>query len=184
MVFAGLGLFFAAFGQLVAVLAGVACIIAGFYIIASAGLGKDGTATIERWKELASRFQALPSSVRAEWYSEGLDWNGQLHGEFWLFRNDPNKTAEALCQLAGVTLRQSKALAPKLSEKVRTRSDDGSRWLYYVKENHALANTTTGTAHSYGTKVSTSAGDIEHFGEVSANICLRCAADEIATTGA
>lgn len=141
------------------------------------------TVTAADWKDLASRFEAFPVSyVRAEWMSEGLDWNGSRIGERWDIRNDIPEFArqcEALCKLAGKMLLSSKNISPTLSEKVRSRSNDAWRWLYFLDEHKLARVSAEGQTIIRTERIETVMKEIVSLPKKSALVCIECAAKEI-----
>jgi hypothetical protein len=184
---ASIGLVGTALSKSAAVVVGMFCAVISIVLWLLPASPEPPVASVgSNWKELAARFRDLPRLVSAEWYSEGLDFDGKLHGEFWVIRGYLERIsqaelaqAEALCRLAGTMLMRSPTLPLTLSDKVRTRSDDGDRWLYLLKERCGLSSTMTGSSSSYGTTIQTSSGIIEQLGEISASICVWCAAKEL-----
>jgi hypothetical protein len=139
--------------------------------------------TAADWKELASRFENVPVSyVRAEWLSEGLDWNGNVTGERWDIRNEIPEFArqcEVLCQLAGKMLLSSSTISPTLSEKVRSRSNDAGRWLYFLDERKMARIRGDGETTVGVQRKKTTMKEISQLPGKSALVCIECAAKEI-----
>jgi len=85
------------------------------------------------WRDLASKFSKFPSTyVRADWYSETMDWEGKPVGEHWDIRDEWNRQfaddCEVLCKLAGAMLLKSPKIAPTLSQKVSNHSGASKPW--------------------------------------------------------
>jgi len=141
--------------------------------------------TSGEWKDLASRFQKFPAAyVRAEWYSEHLDERGNRVGERWMIRDDwKNQYAsqcEALCRLAGAMLLKSPKVSKTLSEKVRSRSDDVWRWLYFLAERDGvIQKIMTGETKVGRERLETWMKMITQLTLHSGSACLDCAAKEI-----
>jgi len=169
---AALGLVGAALGVQGSIVLALICFILAVAVFFS-GASKFSLSARD-WNDLAADFRRIDAHIRADWASETIGT-----GESWRFREDKSRTAEALCTLAGAMLLKSPAIAPLLSERVKSRSTDSWRWLYYIKEKHPLTQQISGTESSYLTKMQTEAGTIERLGEISASICVECAAAEI-----
>ncbi|MBI3646279.1 MAG: hypothetical protein HY233_09985 [Acidobacteriales bacterium] len=137
------------------------------------------------WKELAEKFERIPSKhVRATWISETLNFDGTDVGEQWYMGDDSNVTGAkeecgALCKLAGAMLLKSPVISGRLSEKVRTRSDDTWRWLYFLKEKVGLEHLGNGDTWAGGRHIKDQSGSIENLAAVSARICTECTAEEL-----
>jgi hypothetical protein len=168
---------------------GIALLVLGvglllYSIFASQGSAPTSTAADRRqaWHELAKQFEQVPGFFWVEWYSEGHGFDGKPHGESWLFRAGSTqyeqqlKQCEALCQIAGSLLLRSSV---GLSQKIRSRSNDAWRWLYYLKEkgNGRLSSTGTSTAHGF--TVPTESWDIKEIGKISQLACLEISQKEI-----
>lgn len=137
------------------------------------------------WKDLAARFDKIPASyVDAEFYSETLDNDGKPVGEHWRFGDPWEKhfasECEALCGIAGAMLMKSPKISTSLSEKVKTRSHDASRWLYYLAEvKGPIKIRTVHSTFAHGFKKDSFVKVIEQLPHVCAVVCLECAAKEI-----
>ena len=168
-----------------------ACVLGGLALQFWSELKKEreakriGPVTTTDWKDLASKFQRIPHAyVRAEWHSETLNWDGNLVGERWAIRdmydNQFASQCEALCRLGGAMLLKSPKVSSRLSEKVRTRTDDVYRWLYFVAEREGMAmKEMTGKVTVRTEKKEHWMKTIESLSMHSANGCLECAAKEI-----
>lgn len=146
------------------------------------------------WKDLASRFDMFQSQhIRATWFSESLNWDGTDVGEQWYVQDDAyavgpsvsqTKDCESLCRLAGAMLLQSPRLKERLSAKVRSRSNDMWRWLYFLKdEKNAIGKLSPGSAFANGRKIETQSGDIENLAATCGRACIECAAEEVRQEG-
>ena len=156
---------------------GVLILSAVYLVIAKPTAAPESMA--EHWKKLAADFEVLGHDKNnytvAHWNSEAVDT-----GEQWVIGYDDHRKCEALCSLAGALLLKSPKISATLSEKVKTRSNDSWKWLYYLKENHRGFNLTTrGISSARGFNVETEGGTIEHLPAVSASVCIECAAREL-----
>ncbi len=140
---------------------------------------------VAEWKQVAERFEQIPSKqVRAVWNSESIDAGfGQPVGEQWFISGgDEAKDCESLCILAGVMILQSPAISKLLSEKVRSRSVDSWRWLYFIKERSPdfVMDQHPGKLHCPDrTVMATWAGEVKDLVSTSARVCRECAALEL-----
>lgn len=137
----------------------------------------------DEWNELAGKFERIRQTVRAEWYSESLDWEAKPVGEQWMIRDDFDadaaKTCEALCHLAGAMLMKSPQISQRLSEKVRSRSNDAWRWLYFLTEKPGTAKTyAKGNGVVHGFRYEGEGRVIERLASESARRCIENAAAE------
>lgn len=97
------------------------------------------------------------------------DWNNQYASQ-----------CEALCRLAGAMLLKSPKVLASLSEKVRTRSDDVFRWLYFISERKNIFTRELTSDVRVGMERKQGSGKtIPSLSTHSANACLECAAKEI-----
>ncbi len=83
---------------------------------------------------------------------------------------------EALCEIAGHLLMQSRSVT--LSERVRTRTDDAWRWLYFLKEKRGLRDVSSGTSSARGFVKKTESGDIANFADVCVAACTELSIKE------
>jgi hypothetical protein len=139
----------------------------------------------DQWKELAAKFSRFPPSyVRAEWLSETIDWEGKPVGEQWDIRDDWKRQfaddCESLCKLAGAMLLKSPKISPHLSQRVKSRSNDAWRWLYFLTETRgSLKITGTGETVVRGFRKANKNGTISELAPESARACIECAAKEL-----
>jgi len=148
-------------------------------------LALQGKVTATDWKDLSSKFDKIPAQyARAEWYSESLDNDGKLAGERWMVRGEFGERygsyCESLCQLAGAMLLKSPHVSSGLSQKVKSRSNEVWRWLYFLREKPGTAKTSaTGQSIVRGFSVETRKEVIDSLPLECSKACLECAAREL-----
>jgi hypothetical protein len=131
--------------------------------------------TASDWQALGSRFEKLPTGIRA-------DWNRMSNGvETWNIGGTSKVECESLCQLAGAMLLRSAKVAANLSEVVRGVSNPAHRWLYFLKE---AQSGLTGYQYAFevgddGTQKPIYFGSINDLGRLSYTSCIRCSAEEV-----
>lgn len=123
------------------------------------------------WSSLGTRFQQIPSTVRADWIGQ-VGGNAGPVKDTWRVRGGiGERDCEALCRLAGAMLLRSPHISLRLSEIARSQTDHAWRWLYFMKENH-------GAAKDNGRTDTTFRQSIDNLGAVSARVCIECSAEE------
>lgn len=128
-----------------------------------------------QWMNLADRFKAIDSSVRADWshsaHTGEQDWRiaGALHRE----------ECASLCRLAGAMLLRSPNVVATLDDAVRGQHDDLHRWLYYLKSIDKLKNYNHGVEKfKNGEEYLLEFASIAPLGSDSSLVCMECAAHE------
>jgi hypothetical protein len=132
------------------------------------------------WKDLADRFERIPSPIRAEWQSGGRHFNGTPVGEAWFTAGGQGREeCDALCDLGGALLLRS-SIAASVPEKALQATENVDRWLFFLKHLGMMEFNPSGTqSYPDGSTEVVLTGTIKGLGVSSKNACIWCAAREL-----
>lgn len=128
------------------------------------------------WQQMAKDFESCPKQIRAEYQRSGIPGEDSWYVGAW----SPAEKCRSLCGLAGAMLLRSPNVCAGLSKELRSVVNDPMyRWLYFLKDRRALDNYIAGVEDfPDGRKAGVYAGLINNLPEVSAAVCIECAAKE------
>jgi hypothetical protein len=138
--------------------------------------GETKLALNAEWKELAARFEKLPSGIRADYQIDRKDQATTY--DSWMIIGDNHRSCETLCKYAGILLLNSPNALKHASDVTQQQSNPIWRWLYFLKDH--------GAARSNGLPPTSDDGTIYLLGSISdlapssARMCIECAAQELA----
>ena len=129
------------------------------------------------WKELSARFEKLPRHVSG-WQCQRKN-NETIH-ETWDFSGGADAQVKTLCGYAGRLLMKSPAVLSELSENVTKQINPVWMWLVFLKEHaHSFKHDGQLQSGEKGDVTLYFMGSIHNIGDVSATVCLDCAAVEL-----